>query len=254
VKSYIFGQLTDPNIVCIKHHFDEFVDLNSVFEWDLQQNKFYVNKELIEPGAVFMRHNVFEPQTHKKYSNQYMLYNYLLANPEVKVHNRNKMMPPISKLYDLEMAKKVGLKIPHTVFSQGIDRKEQIVKPVTGGAHVAEGNEATYPCIIQDKIVGKNIRIYAIKGTIFAFEIMTSMIDYREDSEVDCKCVEVPGDLKQKLIELNKLLDLSFTASDFMFDGTDYYYLETNDMPMFIVFDNKTKGKLGECLYKELCK
>ena len=183
-----------------------------------------------------------------------MLYNYILANPEVKIHNKKKMMPPISKLYDLQMAKKIGFNIPHTVFAQEINRNQQIVKPVTGGSHVGEGNKAVYPCIIQDKIVGKNVRIYAINDTIFAFEIMTSMIDYREDKNVDCKCIEVPGDLKQKLIELNKCLDLSFSASDFMFDGTNYFYLETNDMPMFIVFDNKTKGELGKSMYKELCK
>jgi hypothetical protein len=37
-----------------------------------------------------------------------------------------------------------------------------------------------------------------------------------------------------------------------MFDGSNYYYLETNDMPMFVVFDNKSKGELGKQMYKEL--
>jgi hypothetical protein len=254
VKSYIFGQLTDPNIVCIKHHFDEFVDFNSSFEWDIEQNKFYVNKEELELGSVFMRHNVFEKQTQKKYANHYMLYNYILANPHIKVHNRNKMMPPIAKLYDLKVAKEIGFNIPHTVFSQQIDRKDQILKPVTGGAHVVKGNKAAYPCIIQDRIIGKNIRIYVVKDKIFSFEIITSMLDYREDTDVDCKCVEVPEDIKDKIIELSKRLDLSFSASDFMFDGVNYYYLETNDMPMFVVFDNKTKGQLGKSMYQELCK
>lgn len=251
-KSYIIGQLSDPNIVCIKHHFDEFIDLASAFEWDLQTNEFRVNNEIIQPHSIFMRHNVFETQTAEKYANYYVLYNYLLWNTDVHVFNRKNMMATISKLYDLQVAKKLNFNIPETVYTKQLDKENQIVKPVMGGSHVAVGNEAISPCIIQDRIEGKNIRVYAINGELFAFEIITSEIDYRTDNNVDCKLVTIPKELKVKIVELNKQLELTFTASDFMFDGSNYYYLETNDMPMFVVFDNKSKGELGKQMYKEL--
>ena len=132
MASYLFGQLTDPNIYTLYRHFDYFIDLSLDMHWDLQTNKLYVDEtELPDITHGFIRFNVFEQQTQQKYANYYLVSNYLRHN--AKTYNENYHGETPFKLTDLMLAKKIGLNIPHTeVTKSAITSKETIVNKKSG--------------------------------------------------------------------------------------------------------------------------
>ncbi len=255
MASYLFGQLTDPNIYTLYRHFDYFIDLSLDMHWDLQTNKLYVDEtELPDITHGFIRFNVFEQQTQQKYANYYLVSNYLRHN--AKTYNENYHGETPFKLTDLMLAKKIGLNIPHTeVTKSAITSKETIVKPITGGAHAEIGREASHSVIIQQRIHGKNKRLYVVNTTPFCFEVVSSKIDYREDKDTYVKLSDISLGQVKKIKTLMSKLQLNFGAADFMVDNNNkHWFLEINTMPMFAAFDVKVNGLLSKTIHSELVK
>ena len=255
MTSYVIGQLSDPNIHVLTKYFDGFIDLASDMHWDLQSNKLYVDGMWIKNiSSAFIRSNVFEEQTNQKYANYYLLKNYIEVNKDIKFYNRGCKRETPYKLYDLMVAKKVGLNVPHTEATKYATKKsETIIKPITGGAHAVIGKEATYSGILQQRIIGQNKRLYIINNIPFCFEVVSNMIDYREDNNTYVKISDIPQDQIDKVKELTKQLNLNFSATDFMVDkNKKHWYLETNTLPMFAAFDLKVNGMLAKTIAEEL--
>tara|TARA_X000001388_G_scaffold15787_1_gene9667 strand:- start:12 stop:782 length:771 start_codon:yes stop_codon:yes gene_type:complete len=253
MSSYLFGHLTDPNIISLHKHFDYFIDLHSDLHWDLQTNKLYVNcTEVSNITHGFIRYNVFEQQTAQQYANYYLICNYLRHN--CCTYNQKYWGETPYKLHDLMIAKNLGLNIPYTeVTKQSNTSKETIVKPITGGAHTQINKEAAYSSIIQHRIHGKNKRLYIINTVPFCFEIVSDKIDYREDSATYVKLSDISSGIIKKVKKLMGKIQLNFVAVDFMVDKNNkYWFLEINTMPMFAAFDLKVNGLLSKTIHSEL--
>jgi len=247
----LIGQLTDPNISSLSNYFDKFIDLNSSVEWDVNKNILTVNKERVEPSSIFMRYNVFEENTWNKYNNFNLFKNYMLTN-NIKHYNSKHRDSEVRKLYNLKIAEKYNLNIPRTVYALKHSNDDMIVKPLMGGSHASEGNEAIHPCIIQQKIKGINKRLFIIKNKTFCFDIITDYLDYRDD---DNPIVQESNMDKQTIKDSKKLarkLNLDFCALDFINDGDKNWFLEVNTMPMFSTFSEYTNNKLSKTIYEEL--
>ena len=252
MSAYLFGQLSDPNIKVLHPYFDKFIDQAANIEWDITKDILYIEGEPVtDLNSIFIRSNVFEENTPKKYNNYYLMSNYIQSHNVVK-YNKKYHYETVTKLHNLIIAKQLGLRIPHTEVTEKSNRTDTILKPVTGGQHTIEGNNAVYPCIIQQKITGKNKRLYVINDKHFAFEVVTDKLDYRDDPASSVIVTEIDNVTIEKVKHLMHRLNLNFGASDFMEDEDGLWYLETNTGPMFVAFDAQVQGKLAEAIRHEL--
>jgi len=252
MSSYLFGQLSDPNIKVLYPYFDKFIDQAANIEWNITEDTLYIEEKLVtDLDYIFVRDNVFDENTHKKYNNFYIIKDYLQCH-NVTRYNRNYRYEKTTKLNNLILAKRLGLKIPYTEVTERSTKSNNIIKPVLGGHYTVEGNEAIYPCIIQQKITGRNKRLYVINNKHFAFEVVTDKLDYRDDLNTKVVVTEIDDVIVEKVKHLMHRLNLDFGASDFMEDEEGLWYLETNTSPMFTVFDKQVQGQLSKTIRHEL--
>ena len=252
MSSYLFGQLSDPNIKVLYPYFDKFIDQAANIEWNITEDTLYIEEKLVtDLDYIFVRDNVFDENTHKKYNNFYIIKDYLQCH-NVTRYNKNYRYEKTTKLNNLILAKRLGLKIPYTEVTERSTKSNNIIKPVLGGHYTVEGNEAIYPCIIQQKITGRNKRLYVINNKHFAFEVVTDKLDYRDDLNTTVVVTEIDDVIVEKVKHLMHRLNLDFGASDFMEDEEGLWYLETNTSPMFTVFDKQVQGQLSKTIRHEL--
>ena len=250
-NKFLIGQLSDPNIKVLEQYFDKFIDLNNTIHWNLDTNILLINDKIYNPKSIFMRYNVFEESTWIKYYNFYLIRNYILIN-NIKEYNKKNKSLEVDKLYNLHVAKKIGLNTPETEYGVKTEKTNTILKPVTGGAHAVEGNESVHPSIIQQKIQGMNKRLFIIKNKTFCFDILSSTLDYRDDKNTTVEIGQMDTQTIKNSKKLTKKLNLNFCALDFINDGNTNWFLEVNNMPMFAAFNDKTNNALAETIYREL--
>ena len=252
MTSVLFGSLDDPNIQAVEQHFDQFIDQNGDLHWDLRRNLLYYNGRPLEFNCAFGRPDVFGENSYNKYYNAYLFANYIQANDEISVYNRDYERETPYKLSNLIAARECGLMIPHTEAGKEIQRPDTIMKPITGGHHTRPGSRFEVPVILQDRVVGLNKRLFIIGDDDFTFGIATRELDYRDDPNPAVFVSEIKDGIVAQTRALMRQLGLTFAAADFIDDGHDTWFLEINSGPMFAAFNNVAHGALAESLRRNL--
>lgn len=254
MSSILIGGLEDPNIAVLKKYFDNFIDLNSNIIWDINKDYFIINNIKYKPKSIFIRYNVFnEDNKFLQLNNFSLIKNYYKSFNKIKVYNRYHYDRPIQKLTNLVLAKRIGLNIPSTEYSKNNEIISRVLKPIDGGQHAVEGKLANYSCIVQDKIIGINKRLYIIKDKYFCFNLISSKLDYRDDPNVKIKIDSLSKETINKSFKLAKKLNLNFCALDFMVNMKEYF-LEINTNPMFSEFNKLTNDTMANTIKQELIK
>jgi glutathione synthase/RimK-type ligase-like ATP-grasp enzyme len=198
-----------------------------------------------------------------------VIQGWLATRPEVRILNREYIGKRTNKLYVLHLAQNVGLQIPTTLISNNIRHLEarhmasgSVVKPVTGGGYcksieeviseteLHEGIAAT-PAIVQRKLTGPDVRIYAIDNTFIAFSIHADKIDYRESHNRTIELMDQPSEyITQPLKRLMAVMGLDWCAADFKTDQEtgQLIFLEINSNPMFAVFDKVAQRRITKAI------
>ena len=177
------------------------------------------------------------------------------------------------KPLQLSTVKQLGVRIPATLVSNDPEeviefaqsQKRLIFKPVYGGAHTQFINQSHLqpkrlslvlslsPVTIQEYIPGTNIRTYVIAESIYAAEIRSNSLDFREDLEAELIPIELPEYIQQQCLAITKALMLEWTAIDWRLSPEgEYLFLEANPSPMFLHFERQTAFPLTEQLVKLL--
>lgn len=177
------------------------------------------------------------------------------------------------KPLQLSKVKGIGVTIPATLISNSPQKitefcqvyKEAIFKPVYGGAHTQFVREAHLepqrlnmtlslsPVTIQEYIPGTNIRSYVITDSVYAAEIRSPSVDFREDLEAELIPIELPESIQKQSLAIAKALMLKWTAIDWRVKPTgEYVFLEANPSPMFIHFERQTGFPITEKLLRLL--
>ena len=250
------------------------------FHYDLKRNHLLVNDQIFDANAIFIRTDVFQYlDTKDPIDNEFarswkqVFSAWILANPEIKVFNRSLLSAPFfQKVYVLHLAHKLGIPIPDTYLSNSVrdlnilmDREKMIRKPVSGGDYAKEltkFDEMLYkeqvtraPMICQNLLDYPELRVFKIGRDFFSFEINSTVLDYREDTEANSmKLIENDPSLIAKLDELNHSLGLDFSAVDLKFSKktSNFNLLEINTSPMFAGFDRIANGKLIDSMINYL--
>ncbi len=177
------------------------------------------------------------------------------------------------KPLQLSTVKQLGVRIPATLVSNDPEeviefaqsQKRLIFKPVYGGAHTQLINQSHLqpkrlslvlslsPVTIQEYIPGTNIRTYVIAESIYAAEIRSNSLDFREDLKAELIPIELPEYIQQQCLAITKALMLEWTAIDWRLSPEgEYLFLEANPSPMFLHFERQTAFPLTEKLVKLL--
>jgi glutathione synthase/RimK-type ligase-like ATP-grasp enzyme len=105
------------------------------------------------------------------------------------------------------------------------------------------------PVTIQDEIPGTNIRVFVAGEQVFACEVATRAIDFRDDASPDIVPHDLAPEQEEKCRQIAGVLGLVWTGIDFRLTpaGT-YVFLEANPSPMFKGFEKYTGLPLTEAL------
>jgi glutathione synthase/RimK-type ligase-like ATP-grasp enzyme len=194
-----------------------------------------------------------------------------------------------NKIYQLILAKKFGFKMPKSLITsepsnakEFYKRKACIIKPIKTGfikdkskskviftSLIPENNEAmfdrasTFPVFLQTNIVKQgDIRVTIVGDKIFSTFISSqnneeTLIDWRKGSNPDLefKRHEIPNDVAEKCLKLNKTLGLNFSAIDFVLntDG-EYTFLEINPNGQWGWIEKRTKYDISNEIIRLLKK
>lgn len=224
--------------------------------WDFKSPVLDLGNDRIVPTSIFLRCNVFAGDPLVNQNAFEMIKSYAYAWPQTRMLNRRTIGSFNNKSLNLRLAAKYGFDVPETLVMSNLyplttipDAESKIAKPLNGGAHTRSVGELrddedallnSPPMFIQENIAGENLRIFSVNGRLSCYHLVTSMLDYREDDQVDVVEIEVP----QPLIEPTKRLvsekQFDYSALDFRCRSgfEDPVFLEINSFPMFVRFDN----------------
>lgn len=177
------------------------------------------------------------------------------------------------KPLQLRKAKQIGVTIPATTIANDPKRlvefvqayEKVIFKPVYGGSHTQFLTEEHLepkrmslalnisPVTLQEYIPGTNIRSYVIGEDVYAAEIRSDSLDFREDSKAELIPVELPEAIENQCLAIRKAFMLEWTGIDWRLKPTgEYVFLEANFSPMFLHFERITGFPITQSLVKIL--
>lgn len=238
--------------------------------WDIEKDDLFIDGKRINSKAIYMRQDVFNstgsgPDCGN--SCYATLRSWALAHPEVKMFNKSYI--GMHKAYNIHLAKQFGLEIPKTLLANKMDafrpipqKNNLVVKPVAGGQYTKTLEQffddlpnhevdKRHPVVfLQERLEQPEMRIFCIGGTCYGFNLVSDMLDYREDKKTKVVQAEPPKDLAKKLSKLCEFLGLEYAAADFKSCAQTgkYLFLEVNSSPMFAAFDKESNGEICKAI------
>jgi hypothetical protein len=246
--------------------------------WSLDEERLTLDGEQVQPGAVFVRFDVFSERHERRDDGRrraaawyYAVLAWALAHPDVVMLNRAFGAGHLVKPNVLLRARAAGLDLAETVVTNdpaalaGRHADRWIVKPVDGGAHTEtlrtvctdrdklEGFTRA-PSLLQERLVPPDLRVYRVGEAWFAFTLEGDAVDYRVGPEVRIEPVAPEPALVGPLTRLTDSFGLDFAAADFKrCAGTGAFrFLEVNSAPMFAAFDRKVEGAIADAIVDRL--
>jgi hypothetical protein len=177
------------------------------------------------------------------------------------------------KPLQLSTVHQLGVSIPATLITNdpedvvrfAASHDQVIFKPVYGGAHTRLLRDTHVdparlglalrlaPVTLQAYIPGTNIRSYVIDNAVYAAEIRSASVDFREDRAAEVLPVVLPAHVQQQCRAITQALLLSWTAIDWrLTPWGDYIFLEANPSPMFLHFERQTGFPITQALVQLL--
>lgn len=243
--------------------------------WDLAGDALLLDGKPLRPSAIFLRHDVFaamqDPRpavAERAMAWHTLVSGWALAHDDVRVPNRRSRQYGANKPLALQLARRVGLRVPATAFTNDIAALRQgpawprVVKPIDGGA-LCEPLEdvlartpehdgvAAHPAIVQERLEPPELRVYVVGRRLFGFRVISDALDYRSTHRTRVEpAPTLPAALGQALLELAEQLGLDWAAADFKTEpgSGELCFLEINSAPMFVAFDRACEGGLGDAL------
>ena len=249
--------------------------------WDIHANRLLFDGAQLEPGAAFLRYDVFnhmadvrEQTAFRAHAWYAAIAGWIASRADIRTFNRDGE-PNVLKPAILRMALDIGMDIPFSLISNDVKRinKETdgdfgkwIAKPTCGGEYtrilddligsVAQrGGAAPAPAIIQERLISPDVRIFRVGKEFLAFTIESKEIDYRIDDGCKLSVVaSLPKRLTRQLKRLTDRIGLDFAAADYKTcaDTGKLKFLEVNTAPMFVAFDRAGKGCLTDAMLRFL--
>lgn len=267
---YVCYEMNKRGVSYLRLNRDRF--LNYLIRYRVESGNLEIkigeNTYIIEPKtlkSVFFRAPVYI-RTNKAYSVEMQLYRSQWSSfiRNLTVFSKAKWLNhPMytyqaeNKMYQLDIAQKLGLKIPDTVISndsQGLcDDCLYVVKAldtplyyennqelftystVSTGKDIKQSSLKEAPVIIQNCLQPKiDLRVTVVGKHLFPVSITKNNQgisgDWRKTKKEDLqyKPVEIPKEISEKLLDMMSYLNLSFGGIDLAFSKGEYFFIEVN--------------------------
>lgn len=245
--------------------------------WDLNSGELRVDGQRLDARAAFCRPDVFDSGAagarQRAFAWHHLLQAWLASCPNIRVLNRAYIGRQTLKLEMLLLARAVGLRVPDTIATNEMSRvlrfrdaRDAVAKPVGGGGFcrvVADlldetelrGDAAACPAIVQERLRGPDVRVFAVGEDRFAFQIHSEGVDYRASgtARID-RFKELPPSTMAALARLLAAVGLEWAAADFKVEAGsgELVFLEVNSNPMFSVFDSAADGEISKSIVRRL--
>jgi len=124
------------------------------------------------------------------------------------------------------------------VIVKSVSGVRSIVRQLTDERLSALDAVANCPTLLQQCIVGTDVRVHVIGDFVYATEVTSEETDYRYDPTSRHRHVDLPDDIVRRCVELSEHLELPVSGIDLRRcdDGT-YVCFEANPSPGFVYFE-----------------
>lgn len=184
-----------------------------------------------------------------------------------------------NKIVQMKIAQELGFNLPTSLITNSnliadnlCLKNKVIVKPISFGKimsadkvgfiqtnlvkNISDFNELDYSPAYFQAYVYKDyeIRLTIIENNFFGVRIdSTNKVDWRkEDAEIIYSKVEIPNIVKEKCLQMMKLLDLKFAAFDFIVSCGEYVFLELNANGQWLWLEKELDLKISNTLVSSL--
>lgn len=167
----------------------------------------------------------------------------------------------------------LGVRVPETIWTNDAEavvafaaNRSCIFKPVQGGAHTERltsnhlspehlQNLKHAPITVQEEVSGVDIRVFVVGDDIFACEIRTEQLDFRNDHAPEILPIELPAVVKDQSMKIAEMLHLVWAGIDFRRDeNNEYWFFEANPSSMFLGFEQQSGLPITDALCALLMK
>ena len=167
------------------------------------------------------------------------------------------------KAFQLNQFSKLGIRIPKTIVTNSVEDIQEfydaqngsiIMKYPHGGEHTVklsqeDINHAGFaehltkvPVKIQECIEGMDIRAYVVGEDVFALEIHSDKLDFRETPNSFRKPIELPETIRTQCLSMTRELGLVMSGIDMKrTDSGEHVFFEANPSPVFL-YDEVATG------------
>jgi hypothetical protein len=197
-----------------------------------------------------------------------LLMAFLDSSDAVVINRSGPAATNNSKPYQLSVIRKAGFLVPETFISnrrteverflsrnpdsiyKSISGVRSIVRRVSADHRAALNDVDWCPTLFQRVVPGVNHRAHVIDDQVFAVRLESDELDYRY-ARTTMTAVELPPQVAERCVRLNRMLGLHFSGIDLMRTPEDEWYcFEVNTSPGFSYFEGGTGQPISKALAK----
>lgn len=203
------------------------------------------------------------------------LYEWLELTPALVMNRVSRMASNMSKPYQAQLIRKVGLLTPPSLVTNNADEVRDfqrihgkvIFKSVSSirsvvkileGPKMAQLNQVRHlPTQFQALIAGVDLRVHVVGEEVFATEIKSGAIDYRyagrEDLDVEMVPITLPAEIEDRCRRLSNYLELPLAGIDLRrTPEEEYYCFEVNPQPGYSYYQENTGQDIARAIVRHL--
>jgi glutathione synthase/RimK-type ligase-like ATP-grasp enzyme len=189
-----------------------------------------------------------------------------IINPILAADHHNYKAHVLKQLHaeGIRVPKSIITNSPEAVKAFHSEVPHAILKPPWGQAftepftfnHLKDEalNKLAYsPTLLQERIDGREIRVYVIGDELFGVSVQSDALDINEDMDARRVPISIPEELEILARKVANVTGLLFTAIDIRqsYDG-EYVVLEANSSPDFTADEYQTEYPLADTLINVL--
>lgn len=267
-------------IILLGQHSDSVIRHFASFLKRRKRTFIFINQSRLGKDVIFASNNwwlageCLEDRVVKGVFNRWILEDEMLSKHHKQLLNSlNYRWPNVfnrptahqsntSKLYQVGVMHKMGLKIPESIVACGkhpkLKTSDWIYKSISGVRSIVKlvkkdaCSVIPEPVLFQRYIKGLNIRVHVTPKATVGIGIKSNDVDYRYSSGVKAVAVDLPETITENCQNLRQYFGLMFCGIDIIYHQSEYYFLEVNPMPAYRYFEVLSGDEaVSEAIYEE---
>jgi glutathione synthase/RimK-type ligase-like ATP-grasp enzyme len=194
----------------------------------------------------------------------YMFPHYIINRPGVDNSNATKI------LHQTLIARRFGVRVPRSILTTERGHAVDFIRECLNGAIIKGASaQKTWvstvapnevldrlarigecPSLIQERIIGPDIRVHVVGSLCFAERIVSEGVDYRNHQRCVFTSFPLSAMVSESCIAITRGLGAVFSGIDFKLEESsgELVFLEANTMPCYQGYDKRCKGLISAAI------